>query len=353
MIAVDAMGGDHAPQVVVHGALEAAKKNINIGLFGDEGQMQHLLSQADSSWNSYPISLFHCSQSIGMGEEPTTSILKKTDSSLVRAFQEVQKGNAQAVISAGNSGAALVGGIFIIGRAEGILRPALGNFLPTKNGSIFCIDLGANTDCKAEFLEQFALMGHLYVQKMKGIAQPRVALLSNGHEPYKGNKLVKDSFERLGRLPINFVGNLESRDIFDDHADVIVSDGFVGNIMLKAIQGTAQAMNSWIKDEAGKLPWYRKLAFAVGKPVFTALRQKTSYADKGGALLLGLNNPLIVAHGCANAQAIENAIIMAHEYVQTGFVDSLNQQFFALINQIPNRSFESEIQPEYNREKMP
>lgn len=351
MIALDAMGGDYAPLVTVQGALKAAKKGIKIGLFGDEEQMRSLLLAEDARWDSYPVSLFHCSQSIGMGDEPSSSILKKTDSSLVRALQEVCKGNARAVISAGNSGAALVGGIFILGRADGVLRPALGNFLPTKKGSIFCVDLGANTDCKPEFLEQFALMGSVYVQKLKGIVQPRVALLSNGAEPYKGNKLIKESYDRLMALPINFVGNLESRDIFDDQADVIVTDGFVGNIMLKAVQGTAQAMSWWIKDEAQRLPWYRKLLFAAGKPVFATLRKKTGYADKGGALLLGLNHPLIVAHGCANALAIENAIYMAHDYVQSDFVSSFNQQFLALLTEASLSNSYSKIQSEYNGEK--
>lgn len=331
MIALDVMGGDHAPTVTVHGALQAAKKNIPIGLFGDEIQMRALLEKVDSAWSSYPVSLFNCSQTIAMGDEPTTSILKKTDASLVRALHAVADGTASAVVSAGNTGAALVGGIFILGRAEGILRPALGNFLPTKQGSIFCIDLGANTDCKPEFLEQFAFMGHVYVKKVKGIMQPRVALLSNGSEPYKGSMATKKSYDRLMMAPLNFVGNLESRDIFDDAADVLVCDGFTGNIMLKAIQGTAKAMSWWIKDEAERLPWYRKLLFTAGRPIFSALRQKTSYDDKGGALLLGLKHPLIVAHGCANAQAIERAIIMAHEYVRTDFVPTFNNEVADLL----------------------
>lgn len=326
MIALDAMGGDYAPQVTVEGALAAARIGIHIGLFGDENQLIMLLEKADSQWSSYPISLFHCSETISMAEEPTRSIMKKKDASLVRALQAVADGQACAAVSAGNSGAALAGGIFILGRSEGIIRPAIGNFLPTTKDSIFCIDLGANADCKPEYLEQFALMGCQYVRQIKDIKNPRVALLSNGAEPYKGNELIKESYERLTKLPINFIGNLEPRYIFDDHADVLVSDGFSGNIMLKAVQGAAQAMSSWIKDEARKLPWYRKLLFAAGKSVFTTLKNKTSYAQRGGALLLGIKQPLIIAHGCSSAEAIERALLFAHAKVKEDFIPIFNRE---------------------------
>lgn len=334
MIALDAMGGDFAPAVTVEGALAAARKGIHIGLFGDEDQIRALLTRVDESWHSFPISIFHCSQSILMADEPSKSILKKKDASLVRALQAVADGQARAAVSAGNSGAALVGGIFILGRADGVIRPAIGNFLPTKKDSIFCIDLGANADCKSEYLEQFALMGCQYVRQAKGIANPRVALLSNGAEPYKGNELIKASYDRLRKLPINFVGNLEPRNIFEDHADVLVSDGFSGNIMLKAVQGAAMAMNWWIKDEATKLPWYKKILFSAGKSIFSKIKQKTSYANRGGALLLGIRHPLIIAHGSSCAQAIEQAILFAHAQVQDNFIPTFNQELSGLLQRV-------------------
>lgn len=330
MIALDAMGGDCAPQVTVQGAVNAAKQGIPVQIYGDEARIMPLLNAADKAWRSSPISLIHCSQTISMGEEPSRSVLKKHDASLVRAVQAVADGAANAVISAGNSGAALVAGTLLLGRAPGVLRPALGNFLPTKSGSIFCIDLGATTDAKPEYLEQFALMGHLYVRTLKDVAHPRVALLSNGAEPYKGSQLIKAAYDRLNRLPINFVGNLEARYIFDDQADVLVTDGFSGNIMLKAIQGTAKTMTAWIKQEALDLPWYRRLMFAAGRPLFKKLQEKVGYADKPGALLLGVNHPLIIAHGCANAVAIERAIMWAQQLVNNRQVPLFNTDFATL-----------------------
>jgi glycerol-3-phosphate acyltransferase PlsX len=266
-----------------------------------------------------------------MGDEPTRSIIKKTDASLVRALRAVADGHASAVVSAGNSGAALVGGILILERVSGVHRPALGNFIPTTTGSIFCIDLGANADCKPEFLAQFALMGHVYVKHMLALDNPRVALLSNGAEPYKGSMLIQESFDRLSQLPINFVGNLESRDIFDGGADVLVCDGFTGNVMLKAVQGAAKAVSSWIGHEIARLPWYRKIGAALLKPAFKQVKHKINYADKGGALLLGLNHPLIVAHGCASAAAIEQAILFAHELTYNGFLTKFNTELKELI----------------------
>jgi len=326
MIALDAMGGDHAPTVTVHGALNAAKQGIPVCLYGDEARIVPLLDQADPAWRSSPLSLVHCSQTISMGEEPSRSVLKKKDASLVCAMQAVADGTATAVISAGNSGAALVAGTLLLGRSEGVLRPALGNFIPTKNGSLFCIDLGATTDAKVDYLEQYALMGHLYVRNHRNIPNPRVALLSNGAEPYKGSQLVKDAYDRLMQLPINFVGNLEARYIFDDHADVLVTDGFSGNVMLKAIQGTAKTVTTWLKQEVARLPWYRRLLFSAGKPAFNRLSTTIGYADKPGALLLGLAHPLIIAHGCANALAIERAIIWAQQMALRQEVELFNAE---------------------------
>ncbi len=331
MIAIDAMGGDYAPHVTVEGALRAAKQGVPVQLYGDEAQLLPLLNAADKAWRSSPISLIHCSQTISMSDEPSRSVLKNQDASLVRAVQAVADGKASAIISAGNSGAALVAGTLLLGRAEGVLRPALGNFLPTKHGFIFCIDLGATTDSKPEFLDQFALMGHVYVRMLKDIAHPRVALLSNGAEPYKGSKLIKEVYDRLNQLPINFVGNLEARYIFDDQADVLVTDGFSGNIMLKAIQGTAKTMSAWIKAEAMALPWYRRLMFAAGRPIFKKLQEKVGYADKPGALLLGVKHPLIIAHGCANAVAIERAILWARGLVLGKQVERFNAELLTLL----------------------
>jgi glycerol-3-phosphate acyltransferase PlsX len=330
MIALDAMGGDFAPAVAVEGAINAARRGISIGLFGPQAILEPMLTSIDVQWRSLPITLIHCSQAIGMAEEPGRSVLKKTDASLVRAVQAVAQGHATAVVSAGNSGAALVAGTLILGRVEGVARPAFGDFLPTCKGSVFCLDLGANTDCKPEYLEQFALMGYCYAKQMKGIAHPRVALLSNGAEPYKGSSAVKEAYARLAHLPINFVGNIESRDVLDDHADVVVCDGFAGNVMLKAMQGSARTMMSWLKQEAAK-SWWRKLALLSAAPLLKELKSRVDYANRGGALLLGVNHPLLVAHGCSSALAIERSLIIAHEVVQQQRLVAFNRSLQQLI----------------------
>jgi len=323
MIAVDAMGGDFAPDAVVRGAYNAAKKNISIRLYGDCTQLTMLLDGIDSKWRTLPILLFHCSQVIAMGDEASKAVVKKTDSSLVRAVKDVSDGHAQAIVSAGNSGAALVAGTLIIKRVNGILRPAFGSFVPTRSDSVFCLDLGANTDCKPEYLEQFALMGHVYVNMKKNITDPRIALLSNGEEPYKGSSLVKETYKRLETSALNFVGNVESRDIFNDKADVVVCDGFAGNIMLKAIQGTVSTLFHWLNEEASR-SWGNKIRIALSAKILRTLKEKTDYSRQGGALLLGVKHSLVIAHGNSNAQAIEQAIIFAHDCVEQDFVPQFN-----------------------------
>ena len=334
MIALDAMGGDYAPTVTVHGAINAAKKGIQIGLYGDQAQLHALLDRAEPSWHNLPISIIHCSQVIDMGEEPTRGVLRKKDASLVRAIEAVAQGKASAAVSAGNSGAALVAGTLIVGRTEGIVRPALGAFLPEVNGSsLFCMDLGANIDCKPEHLEQFAYMGHAYVKKVKGIEHPRIALLSNGAEPYKGPALVKKAYEILSNSTLNFVGNLEARDAFEGRADVLVCDGFSGNILIKTMQGTAYVVRQWLKQERDR-SFMHRLFFMLGAGFFSGLYHKMSYAQrKGGSLLLGLKAPLIIAHGSSSAQAIENAIHFAHSMVQENFILSFNKEIALVMAQ--------------------
>lgn len=325
MIAVDAMGGDFAPRAVVHGAYKAAQSGIPISLFGDAKQLESILFQLNPHWDSLPLSIVHCDEVIAMGDEPSRSVLSKKNSSLVRAVKAVAQGDAQAVVSAGNSGAALVAGTLILGRVEGVLRPAIGDFLPTKNGSVFCLDLGANVDCKPEYLAQFARMGSVYVQLFHNIKNPRVALLSNGQEPYKGCAVVKHAYAQLDQSSLNFVGNIEPRDMFDDSADVIVSDGFVGNTVLKAIQGTARTMVAWI-DLERKKSWLYSIGLFLCRGLFKNLKRKIDYTHKGGALLLGVNHPLLIAHGCSNEVAVENAIKRAYHIVQEKLVVRYNER---------------------------
>lgn len=250
MIALDAMGGDYAPRETVIGAINASKKGVYVSLFGDEAQIIPILNTFYPAWRKkLPIKVVHCAGQIRMDDVPTTSIIKQKDASLVRALHAVRNGEVYAVVTAGNSGAALIGGTLILQRVSGVYRPALGEFLPTKNGSLFCLDLGANTDCKPQYLYQFALMGHVYVSLTKNIQNPRISLLSNGSEAYKGSQVVRTAYQLLEQSSLNFIGNVEARDLFDTAADVLVCDGFAGNVMLKAIQGTMKAAKSWMQEE--------------------------------------------------------------------------------------------------------
>lgn len=332
MIALDAMGGDYAPVVTVHGAIAAAKRGISVGLFGDPAILESELEKALPTWRSLPLSIIPCLETIGMDEEPSRTVLKKKDASLVRAVEAVAQGKAQAVVSAGNSGAALVAGTLILGRIPGIDRPALGMVLPIAGKQMFCADLGATTDCKPEHLEQFALMGHVYMKQFLHVDSPKIALLSNGHEPYKGSLVIKKAYELLEkRTDIAFIGNLEARDIFQGQADVLVSDGFTGNIMLKTVQGTMKEMFIRIKQEIDRSLWY-KIVYALGGGLFHRLKDEYNYRDRGHAFMLGLQHPLLVGHGCSSALAIENALVDADKLVRTQFWTRYNHELAIHIN---------------------
>lgn len=330
MIAVDAMGGDLAPHAIVQGALHAARSGIPITLFGDEQVITPILNELDAQWHKTPIALIHCTEKINMDDAPTKSVIRKKDASLVRAIQFVADGNADAIVSAGNSGAVLVSSTLLIGRASGINRPGIGGFLPTSSGnSVFCLDLGANIDCKPEHLEQFATMGHVYVQLMKNIHSPRIGLLANGHEPYKGSALVKEVYARLSQhKELNFIGNIEARDVFDGHADVIVVDGFAGNVLLKTAQGASRMIMHLLRTEVNKLSWWRRLLYGLNRGVIENIKKNTDYARAGGALLLGLKKPVVVAHGCSHGRAIEQAIRFAHRVTEQKFISIFNERVF-------------------------
>lgn len=316
MIAVDAMGGDYAPHTAVAGAVKAARTGIPLTLFGNERQLVHLLDKAFSKWRKLRITIVHCSQVIRMGENPARAVRSKHDASLVKALQSVSDGTAEVVVSAGNSGAALVGASLYLGRLPGVVRPAIGDFLPTPSGDIFCVDLGANVDCKAEHLLSFALMGHAYVKVAKGIKRPNIALLSNGAEKAKGSKVVKETYALLEQADINFIGNMEPRDMFTGIADVLVCDGFAGNIMLKSIEGTVTTLIEWQK-KAYMRNWLTKLTGLFHRFLMRGLKKKVDYAQKGGALLLGVKHPVIIAHGCSDANAFFHAIEYAHKVATT------------------------------------
>lgn len=330
MIAIDAMGGDFAPHSVVHGALNAAIKGISVQLYGDEQAIRTILDSLSSSWVSLPISIYHCPQTILMEDEPARSVLRKQDSSLIQAIKAVADQKARAIVSAGNSGASLVAGMMILGKLPGILRPAIGGFLPTNRDAVFCIDLGANIDCKPEFLYQFAILGSAYVQLVKGIKNPTISLLSNGTESSKGTKIIQQAHSLLKESNLNFIGNCEPEDIFNHKADVVVCEGFSGNIMLKTMEATVHVVKQWLKDEGNKSLLGRCIGL-FGRPVFRRLKKNIKKAQRGGALLLGLKKPLIIAHGSSSAHAIEDAIFFAHTISSDQTYVSYNKKVSSLL----------------------
>ena len=323
MIAVDIMGGDNAPHAIIEGAVHAARCGVPVLLCGTQ---KPIMDGLPSDWKKLSISLQFCDEQIGMDEEPSRAVRKKKNSSMVCAMKAVAEGNADAFFSAGNSGAVLVASVLFSGRVRGIHRPAIGVFLPTKSGSFFCLDIGGNVDCKPEHLYQFALMGSAYVQLTKKITTPRIALLSNGHEPYKGSDAVKKTYQLLTESPLAFVGNIEARELAsDDRLDVLVCDGFAGNVLLKSIQGTASTFFSWIKDAADR-SWWCKALLWLNKGMFKQIKTRLDYAATGGALLLGVNHPVILAHGRSDARAVENGILFAYQVVKEKRVQQFNKK---------------------------
>jgi len=329
-VAVDVMGGDYAPHEAIQGALAAARQGVSLILFGNQDKIIPLLSHYCPKWRSLAIELVHCADVIEMDEDPIRGILRKKDSSIVRGLQAVRSGKAEAFVSAGNSGAVVAASTIVVGRVPGVMRPAIGSFLPTTTGSLFCLDLGANPDCKPEYLVQFAYMGYAYVRLMKHIAQPRIALLSNGHEPYKGSALVKSAFELISQTNLEFVGNIEARDIFSGRVDVVVTDGFTGNVLLKGIQGTARAVIDWMKDEASRSILF-KILLGITYPLLRRVKNKADYSRTGGALLLGVNRPVVIAHGSSKELAFMQAILCAQKTVEQKIIPTFNDTLKVLL----------------------
>lgn len=312
IIALDGMGGDHAPGEIVKGALESLNEftDIHIHLYGDEEKMAPYLQQHDR------LKVIHCADVIEPDDEPVRAIRRKKDASMVRMAQAVKDKEADAGVSAGNTGALMAAGLFVVGRIDGIERPALAPTLPTIDGQGFVmLDLGANADAKPSHLSQYAVMGSVYAEKVRGIQNPRVGLLNIGTEEGKGNELTKAAYDLLAQAPINFVGNVEARDLLTGVADVVVTDGFTGNMVLKSIEGTAAGFFTMLK-EVYYSSMKTKLSAALIKSELGELKKKLDYSEYGGAGLFGLKAPIIKAHGSSNARAIYNAIRQARTMVQ-------------------------------------
>jgi glycerol-3-phosphate acyltransferase PlsX len=316
-IAVDAMGGDNAPAEIVRGALRAVNEHgISVTLVGRREDVDAELRNAGVGTHA-AITVVDAREVIEMDEHPANAVRAKRDSSLVRSCALVAGGDARAVVSAGNSGAMLAAALFTIKRIHGIARPAIGASFPSDAGQTFILDVGANTDCKPEWLAQFAVMGDVYARTMLGIAQPRVALLSNGEEAEKGSELVQAAHPLIAGLPIHFVGNVEGKDVFRGACDVVVTDGFTGNVVLKVAEGIGDFLFASIAREARK-SFTGKVGGALLKPKLRPLRDRVDYRKTGGALLLGVAGEVVIAHGRSDAEATMNAIRVAARAADQG-----------------------------------
>lgn len=322
-IAVDASGGDHAPSAPVIGGINAARAfGVRVLLVGQRVRIEELLRQHNATDS---IEIVEASETIGFDEPPVAALKKKRDSSIVIGLSLVKKGQADAFVSAGSTGALLAGGLFTLGRIKGINRPALTAVLPSLSGKPFLLlDVGASTDAKPRNLEQYASMGSVYAERVLGISSPRVGLLNIGREESKGPEHYRQTYSILGEAGLRFVGNIEARDIFDGHADVLVCDGFTGNIVLKTVEGLASTFFQALKEEVRK-DFRSNLGGLLLKPYLKSMAKRFDYAEYGGVPLLGLASAVIKCHGSSNATAVRNGIGVAARYVESGVTQHLSQ----------------------------
>lgn len=316
-IALDAMGGDHGPEELIAGAILALEDTeLELCLVGDEDAIKKCLNRLEPTQSvAMRLQIVHTSEMVEMGESPVEAIRKKKNSSVMLAFDLVKKGEAQAAVSAGNSGATMAAAVRKLGRLKGVSRPGIANAFPTLNKPVVMMDVGANVDCRPKHLLEFALMAAAF-SRVYDIESPRVGILTIGEETGKGNQLVKDTWPLLAESSLNFIGNVEGRDIFQGDVDVIVCDGFVGNICLKVSEGLVEAASQMLSEGIMGSP-IAKLGYLLARPVFRKFKKRVDYAEYGGAPLLGINGTGIICHGKSSAVAIKNAILVAQQIVKT------------------------------------
>lgn len=333
-ILIDAMGGDHAPEAIVRGAIDAAAEfDVQIVLVGRGEAILKSLSTLGLDTLPKGVEVANADDVVDMCDDPATVIRTRPDSSMVVGLRMLAEGAGDAFISAGSTGALLSAATLIVKRVKGIRRAALCPEIPTKSGSTLLIDCGANAECTPEFLTQFAVLGSIYAQKVQGKTQPRVGLLNIGTEESKGGALQKETFSMLRQADalgvIRFVGNVEARDVFQDTVDVVVADGFSGNVLLKTIEGTASFMSGMLK-ELFMRSTLTKLAAVICRSGIRAFKSKLDYREVGGTMLLGISKPVVKAHGSSDARAIRSAVRQAMEAVNGGMADELRIQLQAL-----------------------
>lgn len=330
VVSLDAMGGDHAPREIVRGAVEAIKSYpVKVLLVGP---LERLQAELDAVYKELPLTreereqqleLVFADQVIEMGEEPALALRRKKNASIAVATRLVREGRAAAVVSAGSTGAQMASAVLYLGRLPGVERPAIATVLPGPRGPRVLLDAGANVDCRPKHLEQFALMGSVYAASQLKISRPRVGLLNVGEEAAKGNELTKSAYQLLKSAPLNFVGNIEGREVLGGEVDVIVCDGFIGNVVLKLTEGLAKTLMEMIKEELGS-SFRTRLGALLALPGFKALRSRLDYSEYGGAPLLGVKGLSIICHGSSRSRAIRHAIRVAVESAAGDLVGKLS-----------------------------
>lgn len=325
-IAVDAMGGDFAPLEIVKGAVDAAKEyGVAIQLVGIQPEIEKELAKYNTA--GLDIAITHTDEVIEMGESPAKALRAKKKASIVLTVESVAKGESQGLVAAGSTGAAMAASLFGLGRLSGISRPAICATLPSLKKPVVLIDAGANSDCDANMLYQFAIMGRVFAQSVLGYDNPTVGVMNIGEEEGKGNNLVKEVFNILSakKEELNFIGNVEGRDVFVGDCHVIVADGFVGNVVLKVAEGTIYTMMKMIKEQFTSSP-FAKILGLLSKPLFMNIKKKLDYQEYGGALLLGVKGISVISHGSSKALAVQNAIRVAKDAVEKGVNEKISSQ---------------------------
>lgn len=331
-IALDAMGGDYAPAVTIEGAIETVNntEDIDIILVGDESTLVRELEHKRFPRNRLIVK--HASQIVRMDESASSALRRKKDSSIRKGLELVKSGEADGFVSAGHSGVVMATALIVLGVSDGVDRPAIATIMPTLKSPFVLIDAGANLRCKPENLFQFALMGSTYCKFILAREHPKVALVSTGEEDTKGNELIKETFKMLKDADLNFIGNIDGKDIFTGDADVLVCDGFTGNVILKTSEGLADALIRMLKREVAALTT-GKLGYLLLKPALRNFKKKTDYDEYGGAPLLGIRGTCIISHGRSTAKAVKNAIRVAADFSQKKVYDIISS---AIARDIPS-----------------
>jgi glycerol-3-phosphate acyltransferase PlsX len=336
-IALDAMGGDHAPSEVVKGALlAAAEYPVEIILVGQEDVVRRELAEAGPIPRN--IDVFDAREVVTMEDTALAPLRRKRNSSVRVCANLVAEGRAKAFVSAGNTGATWTSARAVMGMIEGVSRPALATVLPSLRGHTLLLDVGANVDAKPNHLREFAVMGHFYAQMLFDIDAPRVGLLSIGEEEGKGNELTKETYRVLKETGLNFIGNAEGRDVYNGNADVVVCDGFIGNVVLKASEALGEFVSTTLREELTR-SWKRKIGAVLAQSAFDGLKKRMDYSEYGGAPLLGVKGGCIVCHGRSNAKAIKNAIRVARNFA----INRIDEKIRTKVNDLHKREHDSSV----------